>query len=61
MRRRKRQMCIRDRDKKYECLNSIGDVPKMPPSDIFNTNNDKIIDDDLMDDDLIDYDDNQID
>ena len=48
-------------DKKYECLNSIGDVPKMPPSDIFNTNNDKLIDDDLMNDDLIDYDDNQID
>ena len=33
----------------------------MPPSDIFNTNNDKLIDDDLMNDDLIDYDDNQID
>ena len=50
-------------DKKYECLNSIGDVPKVPPSDIFNTNNDKLIDDDLIDDDddLIDYDDNQID
>ena len=34
---------------------------KLPPSDIFNTNDDKLIDDDLMNDDEIDYDENLID
>lgn len=48
-------------DKTYECLNSIGEVPKIPPSDIFNINNDELMDNDPIDDDLIDYDNNQID
>ena len=48
-------------DKTYECLNSIGEVPKVPPSDIFNINNDDLMDNDSLDDDLIDYDNNQID
>ena len=48
-------------DKTYECLNSIGEVPKVPPSDIFNINNDELMDNDPIDDDLIDYDNNQID
>ena len=45
-------------DKTYECLNSIGEVPKIPPSDIFNINNDELMDNDPIDDDLIDYDNN---
>ena len=48
-------------DKTYECLNSIGEVPKIAPSDIFNINNDELMDNDPIDDDLIDYDNNQID
>jgi hypothetical protein len=48
-------------NKTYECLNSIGEVPKVAPSDIFNINNDELMDNDPIDDDLIDYDNNQID
>ena len=40
--------------KNYECVNSIGDVPKTPPSDIFDVNG-------INDDDEIDYDENLID
>lgn len=48
-------------DKTYECLNSIGEVPEVAPPDIFNINNDELMDNDPIDDDLIDYDNNQID
>jgi hypothetical protein len=48
-------------DKTYECINTIGEVPKVPPSDIFNINNEELMDNDPIDDDLIDYDNNQID
>ena len=37
-------------DKKYEILNSIGDVPKDPPSNIFGTNDD--LDETNLDDNL---------